>query len=167
MSLPYLKNSTNHIGRLVNRLIIKTYSKPTQQNRNILCSATGPQKIFSQSGVHIIPCLYDWVYVESTKRSGRNHNLGKSSIARHAFKEDHLSDIIKVGDKIVLLIVSNHYLRQYHRNLQLCEELLRERWVEPRPPKTIASFPVAELVAIESPRRNIGPRFNLHWRSLP
>lgn len=121
--LPYIKNVTDRIGKLLERHDIKTIFKPTRKIREHLRSAKDRQDHLSAAGVYSIPCSCGQVYVGTTKRSVNTRisehkrccRLGhtdKSAVAEHALQEgDHR---IRFEDTKVL-DTTKHYYPRLHR----------------------------------------------------
>ncbi|KAJ4432356.1 hypothetical protein ANN_20975 [Periplaneta americana] len=99
--LPYLRNVTDRISRVLKRHEVETTFLPTKQIRNMLRSSKDKRDKLLSAGVYRIPCSCGKVYIGTTQRSvrtrltehNRNCRLGqidKSAVAAYAYQEgDH------------------------------------------------------------------------------
>lgn len=122
ISLPYLKNVTDRISKILKQYKIKTMFTPTTQLRNMFRSAKDRRNPLSSAGVYRIPCSCGSVYIGTTQRSvntrltehKRNCRFGyteRSAVAEHALSgKEH--DIL--FDNTEILSTTNHY----HARLQ-------------------------------------------------
>ena len=98
--LPYVKNVTDRIGKILKKHNVKPIYKPTKTIQQSLRSAKDPRDPLSTPGVYRIPCTCGSVYVGTTKRSvktritehKRNCRYGhteKSAVAEHTLSQDN------------------------------------------------------------------------------
>ena len=66
--LPYVKGTTDWIGRILNKHNIRTIFKPPKKIGQILRSPKDQRSPLSSAGVYKIPCFCGQVYIEETGR---------------------------------------------------------------------------------------------------
>lgn len=121
--LPYLKNVTDRISKILKKKNVKTVFKPTSQLRNIIRSVKDPRDPLSSGGVYRIPCSCGSVYIGTTKRSVntrikehkgncRRGETEKSAVAEHAWSGGNHD--IRFSDTKVLSS-GNHYHSRLNR----------------------------------------------------
>nr|XP_060617816.1 uncharacterized protein LOC132767173 [Anolis sagrei ordinatus] len=69
--LPYIKGTTDRIGKLMRKHNIQTIYKPTKKIQQMLRSAKDKRDPLTSSGVYRIPCSCGQVYIGTTKRSAQ------------------------------------------------------------------------------------------------
>ena len=127
MFLPYIKNTTDRIGKLLEKYNIKPI-KPTKKIQECLRSAKDTSDPLATPGVYRIPCSCGSVYIGTTKRSiktritehKRSCRLGhveKSALAEHALTlDDHK---ILFEDTQVLDRTRSYYPRIYREAIEI------------------------------------------------
>ncbi|XP_068083584.1 uncharacterized protein [Anabrus simplex] len=126
--LPYIRDVTDRIGRLLERHEVKTIFQPTQQLRNMLRSAKDPRDPLTSTGVYRIPCSCGAVYIGTTGRSvntrltehKRNCRLGqydKSAVAEHALLDGNHE--IRYEDTDILATTSHFHARLYREAIEI------------------------------------------------
>jgi len=66
--LPYVKGTTNRIGRILNKHNIRTIFKPPKKIGQILRNPEDQRSLLSSAGVYKIPCSCGQVYIRETER---------------------------------------------------------------------------------------------------
>jgi len=66
--LPYIKGTTDCIGRILNKYNIQTVFKPLKKIGQILRNPKDQRLPLSSAGVYKIPCSYGKVYIGETER---------------------------------------------------------------------------------------------------
>ena len=97
--LPYVKGTTDKIGRILERHNIKSVFKPQKKIMDLICHAKDKIPL-SNPGVYKIPCSCGAVYVGQTKRkistrikehirNVTNQDCEKSAVAEHSYTNNH------------------------------------------------------------------------------
>ncbi|XP_049941353.1 uncharacterized protein LOC126418579 [Schistocerca serialis cubense] len=95
--LPFVKNVTERIGRILTKRNITVIYKPTRKIQEYLKPAKDTRKPLEKAGVYRIPCSCGDVYVGTTKRTVskrleehkgncRRGETERSAVAEHAFQ---------------------------------------------------------------------------------
>ena len=126
--LPYIKNVTDRIGKLLERHDVKPIYKPTKTIGQSLRSAKDLRNPLTNPGVYRIPCSCGAVYIGTTKRSintrltehkrnCRHGHTDKSAVAEHTLTQDEhtiLFEKTQVLDK-----TPNYYTRMYREAIEI------------------------------------------------
>ncbi|XP_062837651.1 uncharacterized protein LOC134299269 [Anolis carolinensis] len=121
--LPYIKGTTDRIGKLMKKHNLQTIYRPTKKIQQMLRSAKDKRDPLSSAGVYRIPCSCGQVYIGTTKRSAQTRvkeherhcrliQPEKSAIAEHLMNQP--------GHRILfentkMLDHSNNYHVRLHR----------------------------------------------------
>ncbi|XP_069683123.1 uncharacterized protein [Periplaneta americana] len=121
--LPYLRNVTDRISRVLKRHEVETTFLPTKQIRSMLRSSKDKRDKLLSAGVYRIPCSCGKVYIGTTQWSvrtrlaehNRNCRLGQfdiSAVAAHAYEEGDHNIRFKDTD---ILSTTTHFFPRLHR----------------------------------------------------
>lgn len=125
--LPYIRNVTDRIGKLLKKHNIRTIYKPTKNLKQLLKSPKDKQDPLTTGGVYKIPCSCGQVYIGTTMRSvntrikehNRHCRLGqteKSAVAEHALQSGH---DIQFGETRILSTTLQYHARLYREAIEI------------------------------------------------
>nr|XP_060632240.1 uncharacterized protein LOC132775540 [Anolis sagrei ordinatus] len=126
--LPYIKGTTDRIGKLMRKHNIQTIYKPTKKIQQMLRSAKDKRDPLTCAGVYRIPCSCGQVYIGTTKRSAQTRikeherhcrllQPEKSTIAEHLMNQPGHSILFENTER--LDHTNNHHVRLHREAIEI------------------------------------------------
>nr|XP_060615668.1 uncharacterized protein LOC132765391 [Anolis sagrei ordinatus] len=126
--LPYIKGTTDRIGKLMRKHNIQTICKPTKKIQQMLRSAKDKRDPLTSAGVYRIPCSCGQVYIGTTKRSAQTRikeherhcrllQPEKSAIAEHLMNQPGHSILFENTE--MLDHTNNHHVRLHREAIEI------------------------------------------------
>lgn len=120
--LPYVKGTTDRIGKILNKHNIRTIFKPPRKIEQILRNPKDQRPPLSSAGVYKIPCSCGKVYIGETgrtvntrmkehERDVRLKHVTQSALAEHNLETGHRI----LFDKTTTLATTTSYFPRKHR----------------------------------------------------
>ncbi|XP_018312914.1 uncharacterized protein [Mycetomoellerius zeteki] len=123
--LPYVKGTTDRIGKILNKHNIRTIFKPPRKIEQILRNPKNQRSPLSSAGVYKIPCSCGKVYIGETgrrtvntrmkehERDVRLKHVTQSALAKHNLETGHQI----LFDKTTTLATTTSYFPRKHREV--------------------------------------------------